>query len=190
MEGEESLKRWHAWCRWGARAPVEEREAENTEDQQQHAQNTTQSQLKGKNSIPLSFRKSELKTLACVHITLGWENMLRSTEEVHYRKISLLEKCICKEMQKRPGYNAMLLHGSPLPGLCLPLPPCTAPAHISGPFQGLSSIYLSTSFWRAHPEQDCHASYYYHHSLETRGVDDFLFISRVCHFENIFLTSH
>lgn len=61
---------------------------------------------------------------------LGWENMLRSTEAVHYRMIFLLEKCSCKgNACKRPGFNARLLHGCPLPGLCLPPPslqsPCT-----------------------------------------------------------------
>lgn len=68
-------------------------------------------------------QRSELKTLACLHITLGRENMLRSTEEVHYRMISLLEKCRCKG-NAGTGLVSML-------SCCMgasPLPPCTAPA--------------------------------------------------------------
>lgn len=116
MGSEESLKRWCTWCGWGARAPVEDREAGNTGDQQQQTHNTTESQLQGKNSLPIS---SEI----CLHIMLGWENMLRSTEEVHYRMISLPEKCRCKG-NAGTGLVSML-------SCCMgasPLPPCTAPA--------------------------------------------------------------
>lgn len=53
--------------------------------------------------------------------------MLRSTEEVHYRIISLLEKCRCKG---NAGKSLVLMQGCCMGALSLgfssPLPPCTA----------------------------------------------------------------